>query len=339
MAREVLSHIQPTLFAQTVNETSLNKFALVSSGVVAQSQEISSYLAGMGSVWTYPTFISPDTYGTSKVVPTSDSSVIAPVETITSKSEKFIRQGASKSFSVNSLNAPLIGADPLSAVVSHTSDLMNQWRQASLVNQLDALLVKTGAVVSANYNKIAAESVAAQTASTKIGTGIGVILDTLNGAWSDADPSQSVLIMHSDLYYALAKQNINTGFVPLALQSPLFKNFMGYPVLIDNTIGKRAGTTDGLVYTVYVIRAGGVAFGQSEFAPSFEMKRDQLAGNGAGADIATMREFYAFHVPGTSFAQSITGDLPTDTEVGTAAKYALINDRRTVGIAAFSVNL
>ena len=49
--------------------------------------------------------------------------------------------------------------------------------------------------------------------------------------------------------------------------------------------------------------------------------------------------YFGYHVPGTSFNGSIAGDLPTDTEIGTANKYSLILNRKQVGIAAFTVNL
>ena len=300
---------------------------------------MSSLLAGAGQIFTFPTLVNPDLAGTAANVPTGDSATQATPEVITGRSQKFVKNARNRAFNINGLVTNVIGTDPLDAVVSATSLMINQWRQKSLIAQLNGLLDPATGVAKANTTKIASESVAAQGTGTKISTNpTSSIIDALYIAWGDAGTGDTVLIMHSDVWRTIAKTN-TTAFMPPAVQHPQFQSFLGYPVLVDDNLGKRAGTTDGSVYTVYAIKAGGVKFGYTPDAKPFEVLAQPLQGNGAGGEVAVARDWFGYHVVGTSFTGSAAGDVPTDAELATMAKWGLTFPNKAVGIAALVCNL
>ena len=339
MASQLSALIVPSVFGQTVLEDSIQKNVLVTSGIISLSPLMSQFMAGAGQIYTLPTLVNPDLAGTAANVPTGDSATQATPEVVTGRSQKFIKNSRNRTFNVNGLVTNVIGVDPLDAVVSATSLMINQWRQKSLVAQLNGLLDAATGVAKANTLKIASESVAGQGVGTKISTNpTSSILDALYTAWGDAGTGDTVLIMHSDVWRTIAKTNTTT-FVPPSIQNPQFKSFLGYPVLVDDNVGKRAGTTDGFVYTIYAIKAGAVQFGYTADAKPFEVFPQPLQGNGAGGEIAVARDWFSYHVTGTSFTGSAAGDVPTDTELATMAKWGLTYPNKAVGIAALMVNL
>ena len=339
MASQLSSLIVPAVFGQTILEDSIQKNVLTASGIIPVSPVMSAYLAGAGSIFTFPTLVNPDLAGTAANVPTGDSATQATPEVITGRSQKFIKNSRNRTFNINGVVQNVIGVDPLDAVVSATSLMINQWRQKSLVKQLDGLLNKATGVLAANTLSIASESIAGQGAATKISTNpTSSIIDALYTAWGDAGTGDTCLIMHSDVWRTIAKTN-TTAFLPPSIQNPQFKSFLGYPVLVDDNVGKRVGTTDGFVYTVYAIKAGGIMFGYTADAKPFEVFPQPLQGNGAGGEVAVARDWFGYHVVGTSFTGSAAGDVPTDTELGTMAKWGLTFPNKAVGIASLVVNL
>jgi hypothetical protein len=339
MATQLSQLIVPAVFGQTVLEDSIQKNVLTTSGIIPVSPLMSAFMAGAGQIYTLPTLINPDLGQVASNVPSGDSAVQATPEVVTGRSQKFIKNARNRSFNVNGLVTNVIGVDPLDALVASTSLMINQWRQRSLVAQLNGLLDPATGVAKANTLKIASESVAGAGAGTKISTNpTSSILDALYGAWGDAGTGDTVLIMHSDVWRTIAKTN-TTAFVVPSIQNPQFKSFIGYPVLVDDNLGKRAGTTDGFVYTIYAIKAGAVLFGYTPDAKPFEIFPQPLQGNGAGGEIAVARDWFGYHVTGTSFTGSAAGDVPTDTELATMAKWGLTFPNKAVGIAALIVNL
>jgi hypothetical protein len=339
MASQLSNLIVPAVFGQTVLEDSLQKNVLVSTGVIPVSPAMSAYMAGAGQIFTFPTLINPDNTGVTANVPTGDSATQATPEVITGHSQKFIKNSRNRTFNINGMVSNIIGVDPLDAVVNATSLMINSWRQKSLIAQLTGLLDHSTGVAKANTSYLASETVAGQGNGTKISYApTSYILDALYGAWGDAGTGDTVLIMHSDVWRAIAKTN-TTAFVPPSIQNPQFKSFIGYPVLVDDNVGKRAGTTDGYVYTIFAIKAGAVQFGYTADAKPFEVFPQPLQGNGAGGEVAVARDWFGYHVVGTSFTGSAAGDVPTDTELATMAKYGLVYSNKAVGVASLVVNL
>lgn len=338
MARQLSNLIVPSLFGRTILEESLNRNSFTASGVIPISPVMSSYMAGPGSIFTLPSLINPDMTGVVANVPTSDSSVDAVPEVITGRGQKFVKNARNRTFNVNGLVQNIAGVDPLAAIVNTATAMINTWRQQSLLAQLSALLDPTNGAAKENVTNIALETVTGQGAGNKLITNpTATITAALGKAWGDVGIGDTLLIMHSDTYLALVATNTTTFLAP-SIQNPQFKSYLGYPVLVDDTIGKRAGTTDGTVYTVYAIKRGGVEFGVAADETPFEVQERPLQGNGAGGEIAVVRDIFGFHVPGVSFTGSIAGDIPTDTELATVNKWTKVFNHKSIGVAAILFN-
>ncbi len=340
MSLQLSSLVVPSLFAQTILEASLQKNALTASGVIPISPVMSSYMAGPGEIFTLPSLINPDATNVTANVPTSDSSVDAVPEVITGHASKFLKNSRNRSFNVNGIVPNMIGLDPLAAIVSMGAKMIDQWRQASLLAQLSALLNPSTGAVKANATTISLETTSGLGSANYLQTNpTKLISSALGAAWGDAGVDQVVLIMHSDAYYALMGTN-TTAFLQPAIQNPQFKSYIGYPVLIDDNIGKRAGTTSGTVYTIYAVKVGGVEFGTAVADRPLEIQARPLQGNGAGGEIVVLRDIFGYHIPGTSYSGTIAGELPTNAELATPGNYSLVYAaHKAVGIASINFNI
>lgn len=328
--------IVPQVFAPYMLEQSLEKNALIKSGLVAMNPALSAALAGGGLTFNFPSFRNADESSTAANVSSSDATSNATPEKMVGRSNIAVRMERNKVWQSTDLTASVAGADPLLALAAQLGDSINKWRTATLFSLLAGVVNETN--MASNVNTIASESVSGAGVATKISS--GAIIDTL-GAWGDmASSAQGVaLVMHSDVYRALQKLE-PTAFLPLSTTNIFFPAFMGMPVLVDDRYTKRAGTTDGSVYTTFYFKPGALEFGMTPHANAVEPFRAPLAGNGGGAETLSVRDIFTYHVVGTKFtSNTITGDLPTDANLALAANWALAYSAKAVGVAALIHNI
>lgn len=335
MASQLASLIIPQVFGASVLEASLLKNALVTSGVTSVDANLNAKLAGGGTIFTFPSVPNPDATDGTTNTPSADMSVDAVPEELSSHAQKVVRRGRDRSFIISDLAQQVSDTALLNSVLVSASNMINRWRQADLIAQLSALLDPTAGVVNGNTLKVAAEATGGQSAATKLST--TSIANVTTQAWGDNGSSGVVLVMNSKTYGGLAATN-TTAFIQPADINPFFKYYAGFPVLIDDTIPERAGTTSGFVDTVYLIKAGAIGFGYTAAQLPIEAQRRPLAGVGSGGEVVAVRDYFTYHINGTSFTGSIAGDVASKAEIGTVANWALIYPKKAVGIAALLVN-
>lgn len=335
MASTAISDIiVPGIFAPYALEQSLEKNALIKSGLIVVNPALSNALAGGGLTFNFPSFRNADESATAANVSSSNAATNATPEKMVARSNVAVRLERNKVWQSTDLTAAVAGADPLAAVGAQVADAINKWRNASLFSTLAGVVNETN--MSASVNTIASESIAGQSATTKYSA--GALIDTL-AAWGDAADSAPTLVMHSAMFRALQKSEPNS-FVPVSSTNVFFPTYLGFPVLVDDRYTSRAGTTDGVVYTVYLIKAGAIEAGMTQHANAVEAERSVLAGNGGGAEMLAFRDIFSYHIVGTKFlSTSVAGDLPTDAELATAANWGLAYQAKAVGIAALVCNL
>lgn len=336
MASTAISDIVvPQVFAPYALEQSLEKQALLKSGLIAINPALSARLAGGGLTFNFPSFRNADESATAANVSNSNASSNATPEKMVARSNIAVRSERNKVWSSTDLTAAVAGADPLAALAAQVGDSIAKWRDATLFSTIAGVVNETN--MAASVNTIAAESVAGQSASTKYSS--GALIDTL-AAWGDMGVDNApVLVMHSDMFRALMKTEPNS-FVPVSSTNVFFPTYLGFPVLVQDRYTKRAGTTDGFVYTIYMVKAGAIEMGVAPHANAVEVERSVLAGNGGGSELLAFRDIFSFHIVGTKFlSASVAGDLPTDAELATAANWGLVGQAKAVGVAALVCNL
>lgn len=334
MANTAISDIVvPQVFAPYALEQSIEKNALIKSGVAALNPALSARLAGGGLTFNFPSFRNADQSSTAANSSVSDSSVNAVPEKMLARSNVAVRMERNKVWSSTDLTAAVAGADPLQAVIAYAQDAVNKWRTASVMSVMAGVVNETRLATS--VNTIASESIAGQSASTKWSA--GALIDTL-AVWGDMGMEAPVLLMHSAVFRSLQKTEPN-AFVPVSSTNVFFPTYLGFPVLVDDRYTSRAGTTDGVVYTTYLLKPGAIEYGIGRHANPVEVERSVLGGNGGGAELLALRDVFTFHIVGAKFTGTPAADIPTDTELATASNWAIAFDAKQMGVAALVHNI
>lgn len=324
--------IVPTLFAGYVLEQSVVQNKLITSGLIAVNPAMSAWLAGGGFVENFPSFLHTDVSDTAALVPSDNDATIAEAEKVTAHKQVAVRMKRNKVWQAATLAGQLAGADPMAAAAAMAGQAMNKVRQTSLLAVLAGTINETRA---ANLvNTIASESISGASASTKFSA--SAVIDTLAG-WGDNATNAGGIVVHSDTYRAMQKANL-ISYVPTNVQDIGWGTYLGFTVIVDDTAPKRAGTTDGYVYTSYIVRPGAINLGMASGADAVELYRNPLAGNSGGVDSLIVRDTFSYHVNGYAWAGSATA-LPTDAALGTASNWSKVFADKQVGIAALVHNI
>lgn len=348
MASDLAGFIVPTEFSPYVLEQSVVKNGLIQSGIIANDAMISGMLAQGGQVANLLTFKNLDANGTAANASSSDQGSSATPELITGRTQKFTRVGRNKVWSAADWDYSILGQDPAQYIAASVADAMIQWRQASLLKELAGVTASAVTASSASVLSIQAENIdSAYTAANQINAAsIGV---AVTGAWGDSGVRDMLtngmngvaIFMHSKTYAFLTKTDY-VSFQRASAQTFGFTTYLGYPVVVDDTLPVRVGsggTLHGHVYTTLLVKAGAVRFGYSAPKNATEVFRAPLAGNGSGADQLFQRDSFAYHVTGFSFTGSAAGDTPTDAELATGTNWTQVLTAKQTGIVAMVHNL
>jgi hypothetical protein len=338
------SLIVPAEFTNYVLEESVVKNSLIQSGVIVNNPVVSNALAGAGVVTSLLTFRSLDQNGTAANTSSADLTVSATPEKISGHKQTFVKLARNKVWSAADLDAALLSVDPVSAIVSSVSRAIVQWRQASLLSQLSGIAGAMITAASANVLSISTETVGYTAANQINAASIGA---ALVGAWGDygvrdqlnAGGYDVAIFMHPKTYAFLQSTDF-VSFQRVSTQTFGFTTYMGYPVIVDDTMPVRNGTTSGHVYSTYFVRSGAINFGFAAPKVATEIFRTPLAGNGAGGEQIFQRDNFAFHVTGTNFLNAtMAGDVPSDAELALSTNWSQTLLSKQVGLVVLQHNL
>jgi len=187
------------------------------------------------------------------------------------------------------------------------------------------------ATMSGNLLAIHSESVAGQSASTRLN---GATFVDATVRLGDRGDRLTAVAMHSATEAALRKLDL-IDFVPDSEGKAQIRTFQGRRVVVDDNLPTRAGSTDGTVYTTYLFGPGAFAKGAAPLsgAPGaggigtegVEFYRDALASD---SDLINRRR-YILHPRGVKFnSASVAGDSPTNAELETAANWTRVFEKQ-----------
>lgn len=325
--------IEPKIFAGYLAEASVKANKLIATGIVGQSPVLAALLAGGSTAFNFPFWKNLDNADADANVPTDDPSVLAVPRKMTASQQVAVRMMRNQVVESAVLAGVLAGSDPMAAAAAQLAAVQNSDRQKALIATLK------GAINEANtpnlVHTIASETVAGTSAATSLSA--SAVIDATANAWGDAN-GIAAMVVHSKTYAKMQKDNLIT-FQPTAAQNIGFGTYLGmYTLIVDDRMPVRAGTTDGLVYTSYIIKQGGIMFGLGSDPTPIEFDRNVLAGNGGGVETLVARDVFSYHVAGTAYAGSL-GVIPTNTVLATAASWSKVFDDKNVGVCAIVHNL
>jgi hypothetical protein len=326
--------IIPTLFEKYAIEKTAELSAFGQCGIIEHAPEFDE-LANMGGRTVEMPFWK-DLTATRQIL--SDSGSLT-VNKITSDKDIARIHNDAQSWSVNHLAKVISGDDPMQAIVDLVAGYWARTDEGLVVSCLKGIF--GAATMSGNKLTIASESIAGQSASTRLN---GATFVDATVKLGDRGDRLTAVAMHSATEAALRKLDL-IDFVPDSEGKAQIRTFQGRRVVVDDNLPTRAGSTDGTVYTTYLFGPGAFAKGAAPLdgtpvqggigTEGVEVFRDALASDSGLVN----RRRYILHPRGVKFTSaSVAGDSPTNAELETSANWVRVFEAKNVRMVAVEHN-
>ncbi len=326
--------IIPTLFEKYAIERTAELSAFGQCGIVEHAPEFDEIAGGGGRTVDMPFWkdISP----TRQIL--SDSAALT-VNKITSDKDIARIQNDAQAWSVNHLAKVIAGDDPMQRIVDLVAAYWARVDEGMVVSCLKGMF--GAASLAGNLLDIASESVAGQSAATRLNGSTFVDATALLGDRADL---LVAVAMHSATEAALRKLDL-IDFIPDSEGKAQIRTFQGRRVVVDDNLPTRAGTTDGTVYNTYLFGNGAFAKGAAplDSAPlqgGFGTEGVELARSALDSDSHLInRRRYILHPRGVKFTSaSVAGDSPTNAELENQANWIRVFENKNVRVICIEHN-
>jgi hypothetical protein len=316
--------IVPEVFARYITEDSVKLTTLYRSGILAPLDILNQFLAGGGTIVNVPFW--QRLTGNAQAIQTNYT--ITTDKTTTSK-QVARRMLFANGWSAEELASALSGENAMQAITA----MVDQWWDEQL--QLALLAVVRG-IIDDNEDNDSADLVndistsATVSASNKISS--DAVIDTFA---KKGDMSNfKVIAMHSVPYFKLVKDNIIT-FEPESEQDIGFGTYLGMTVIVNDQIYKEDQGSNKQYWTI-LFEPG--AFGWGESAQGITVVETDRTANKSEDLLFTRRQF-SIHPRGWKWIEnSVTGDMPTMTELTYAGNWDRVFEKKNTGIAVLKTN-
>lgn len=294
--------------------------ALISSGVLVEDPRITAALAGDGNYFTIPYYmplgdgggvvlkmeVDNIGSGTGKVTATNvtgpanyDGSTDVPVSETQGDMLSGAAYGRTQGFMERDFVPELSGSDPMGHIVRKISTFWNRYRQARLVDVIEAALATKTVTDSA---------LAAHTKEVEIPLFVEKLPATMNTAltqiFGQLKTDISVLVMDSltasmfeNINLLHYEKGVNAGAM---FKSPLIGQLLGYTVIVDDSaIGLMPSTN---YQYIYALGSGALLTGKPRLDRPAELVRDAIRFGGTTTLVTRMRD--VIHPNGFNFIAS-----------------------------------
>jgi hypothetical protein len=336
MAKTQLADIIiPAQFASYVLQRTAEKSDLFQSGIVEANPDYNTRASQGGTQVNMPHW--NDLTGNRQ--PLSDSSPLATVKLVADQDIARIHNDGN-AWSWNHLATVVAGDDPALALADFMAGYWNRQNQYMLISSLKGVFASAG--MAGNLLAIHSESVAAQTAATRLN---GATFVDATQRLGDCGDRLVAVAMHSAVEAALRKLDL-IDFIPDSQGEAQIRTFQGRRVIVDDGCPNRAGTTDSTVYTTYLFGPGAFGMGFADLngqpvegghgTEGFEMARDALNSD----TFLVNRRRFIMHPRGVKFTSaSVAGANPTNAELENAANWVRVWENKNVRVVAVTHNI
>ena len=318
MTTKVSDIIIPEIFNPYVTNLTVEKSALVRSGIVLNNPELNALASKGGEMITMPHF--NDLGGESQVL-----SDIIPltVDKITTGKDVARLQLRGNAWGANELAGALAGADPVAAIGGLVA---NYW-----IRDQQRVLIKTlaGVFGSASMSGLVHDITGETGDAAKFSTNAFLNAQFKLG---DAYEYLTAIAVHS----ATLQRMTELDLIQTERDSAgnIVKLYRGFEVVVDDSMPYDAATG---AYTSYLFGKGAIGYGVG--VPNItatETDRDSLLAE----DILINRQAYILHPRGIKWTETaVAGLAPTNAELATASNWVRVYDPKKIRIVAFKHKL
>jgi hypothetical protein len=320
VSTQIADVIVPAIFTPYTQQLTMEKTAIIQSGVAARDDFLDNLLAGGGLTFTVPSW--QDIGDPAENVSSDDPNTSSTPNITQTSAEVAVRLSRNSSWSTMRLATALAGADPMQSIASRVSDYWVRRLQRAFVavangifanNALtDPTLGRSGSIgMNAAYghtgdltHDISGGSFTAGV--TNFSAGAFIDTATLLG---DAAEDVTAVFMHSIVYSTAQKNNL-IDFIPDSEGKTNIPTFLGRRVIVDDGMPNPAGdssngaqTATGIYHT-WLVGPASFRLGVGTPIVPTEVFRYPDRGNGAGSDILYNRVEWCIHPVGHAYVGS-----------------------------------
>ncbi|WP_449106325.1 phage coat protein [Pseudomonas mohnii] len=314
--------IVPTKFTDYITQNTMERTALVSSGIMVKNDVITTQLNAGAHSFTVPFWKDLGNEEADIVSDDPDTSS-TPLKIQTGK--QLVRKSfLHKSWAAMNLASELAGSDALSRIQDRVAEYWNRQLQRRLIGSLNGILADNIANDSGDMIfDISGLAGALADFSPE------AVIDAA-GTLGDAMDSVVGIGLHSDLYRRALKADL-IEFVAPSAGSMRLPTYRGLAVILDDSVPLSGG-----IYTCPLFGPGAVGYGVADptVAEGTEVENLPSAGNGGGQQVLHSRINTAVHPAGFAWVEgTIAGNSPTLAEIAGAAHWDRVVERKAVPLA------
>ena len=315
VSTQISDVIVPAVFTPYTQQLTMEKTAIIQSGIAARDDFLDNLLAGGGLTFTVPSW---QDIGDPAENVSSDNPNINSTPNVTGTSaEVAVRLSRNSSWSTMRLATALAGADPMQSIAARVSDYWVRRLQRAFVavaqgifatNELaDPTLGRAGDTgINAAYGTTddltndVSDAGVFTSGLTDFNAEAFIDTTTLLG---DAAEDVTAVFMHSIVYSKAQKNNL-IDFIPDAEGHINIPVFLGRRVIVDDGMPNPAGDesngaqTGSGIYHTWLVGPASFRLGVSTPIVPTEVFRFPDRGNGAGSDILYNRVEWCVHPVG-----------------------------------------
>ena len=314
--------IQPEVFTPYTIQKTMEKSALVQSGIIVNDAEFDALASGPNKLIHMPYWNDLGNDESQVMKNEGDMSV----GKITSSEDIARKHARVNAWGANGLSAFLSGDDPMDAIAQLVSDYWQRDMQRILLATLSGVF-KSSTMLQKVYDITARDGDA--------GTiNLNTFLDATQ-LMGDAKENLTGVMMHSAVETELRKQNL-IEVVPQSDQGKPISYFNGKRVIVDDSMYYNTETGEA---EMYIFGQGAIALGNGSHPRIIqtEVSRNPLAYSGEEALIN--RKIFILHPRGVKWNEGgVANDFPTNAEIDVAARWTRVYEPKAVRIVKFRFN-
>lgn len=327
---QIADVIVPTEFSAYIVENSVEKSALVSSGIVARNAAIDEQLQAGADSFSVPFW--KDLADDEANVVNDNPASLASARKLSSGKQIVRKSFLHSSWAAMNLASELSGSNALARIQDRAAAYWARQAQRRLIASLQGVLAD-------NVANDAGDMVHDVSADMTLNTFSASHVIDAAGTLGDSLRDLTAIGMHSDIYKAALKADL-IQTLPDS-QGGFIQTFRGLAILVDDGLPVGNAETDPMepeipTYTTVLFGPGAVGYGMSDprIAAGTEIENLPGAGNGGGQQILHTRTNLAIHPLGFQWKEdSVAGDSPTIAELAIATNWDRVAQRKNVPLA------
>ena len=319
---QIADVIVPAKFTEYITVNTMEKTALVQSGVAAKNAAMLEQLTAGAQSFTVPFWLDLAS-DEADIVSDNPATLASPKKLTAGKQvvrKAFLHQG----WAAMNLASELSGSDPLVRIQDRAVNYWDRQMQRRLIASLQGIQADN---VATNAGDMQLDISALAGALAKFSA--SAVIDCAS-TLGDGLEGLTAIGMHSAvLSYAMKNDMIAT--VPQS-EGKFIKTFRGLAVIVDDGLPVASGN-----YTTVLFGPGAIGYAVADprIAPGTEIENQPSAGNGGGQQTLHSRINAACHPLGFTWKETtVAGNSPTIAELRLAANWGrVVTERKSVPLA------